>query len=378
MNFKTFFTTIFISILFLPVLQWKFNFINYQKLNEKREKIKFDSLKNTKEFEKYFNDNFGFRDLLIKSKNQIDYSFFKYSKQAYIGDNYWFADKKTITTQKHALDYMDPEVEKKIQNNIIEFNQKLKKQNITLVLLPIPLKYTIYPENFFFSQNQINNSGYLRFRKFFIDNPQIHFVDLYKVFTENKDQQQLYFKTDMHWTDIGAYLAAKETVKYLSQLSKSSSNWQHIPKTEIKKIVGGESESMALLFSIPENAPSLIKNWQECNQEPYPSSSVSNTKLPFCMHYRQGIKCQNKNLLPKTILIGNSFMLYFYSNGFLDNFEELYALHDLTNFQSLLQNIPQGTKYIVWEFFENQIPFQFQQTEWWQQLNKPIKFRDDL
>lgn len=378
MNFKTFFITIFISILFLPVLQWKFNFINYQKLNEKREKIKIDNINTTKDFEKYFNDNFGFRDLLIKSKNQIDYSLFRYSKQVYIGTDYWLADKSTITSQKNALDYLPRENEKKIQENIIKLNQKLKEQNITLILLPIPLKYTIYPEYFMLSPDQINKSGYLRFRKFFQDNPQIHFVDLYKVFTENKDQLALYFKTDLHWTDVGAYLASKEIVKYISQISKTNINWQYSPKFETREMIGSESESMALLFPISEKAPYLVKNWLECNQKPYPSSSVSNTKDPFCMHYQQSPKCQNKNLLPKTVLIGNSFMLYFYNNGFLDNFQELYALHDLTNFQNLLQNIPQGTKYIIWQFFENEIPYQFQQVEWWQQLDKPIKFRNDL
>jgi hypothetical protein len=66
-------------------------------------------------------------------------------------------------------------------------------------------------------------------------------------------------------------------------------------------------------------------------------------------------------------------MVFFYQNGLLDHFEKVYLLHDLANFQLLLQNIPQGTKFLIWQFFESEIPLQLQSPEWWDQLARPAR-----
>jgi hypothetical protein len=41
----------------------------------------------------WFDDRVGFRDLLIRSKNQVDYSLFHTSKKVFIGANGWLFDR---------------------------------------------------------------------------------------------------------------------------------------------------------------------------------------------------------------------------------------------------------------------------------------------
>ncbi|HET9353306.1 MAG TPA: hypothetical protein VFO32_04865, partial [Sphingomicrobium sp.] len=42
---------------------------------------------------KWFDDRAGFRDLLIRTKNQIDYSVFSTSRKVYVGSNGWLFER---------------------------------------------------------------------------------------------------------------------------------------------------------------------------------------------------------------------------------------------------------------------------------------------
>jgi hypothetical protein len=125
---------------------------------------------------------------------------------------------------------------------------------------------------------------------------------------------------------------------------------------------------MGLIWPITEIAIFQNKPSKNCGQQPFPARSGVTAPFPFAMTYHSPASC-HQNILPDTILIGNSFMLYFYDNGFTDYFKNLYTIHDLTNFQDTLANIPIGIRYVIWQFFETEIAYQFQQDLWWQQLN---------
>jgi hypothetical protein len=51
----------------------------------------------------WFDDRVGFRDLFIRTKNQIDYTFFRTSKKVYIGSNGWLF----LRGEDHAIEQLN-------------------------------------------------------------------------------------------------------------------------------------------------------------------------------------------------------------------------------------------------------------------------------
>src|SRR5690349_12092584 len=84
--------TILIGMIFiLPIVQQVFHAFSYPQLNENRllrTAPTWSSFKLLPEYlsglEGYLADTFGFRDLLIRTKNQIDLSLFSVSSKVYI------------------------------------------------------------------------------------------------------------------------------------------------------------------------------------------------------------------------------------------------------------------------------------------------------
>lgn len=378
--------TIFIVLLYLPVFQGTFNIIPIKQINETRQKANkpnsysllklFTKSRYSKEYEMYFNDNFGFRDLYIRIKNQMDYSLFNESSQAYLGEYPWLEDIDVIESQQVALDNMSNGQMDKIIKRMLDFSEILNKNGITLIIMPIPIKNTIYPE--YFRNGRIirpKPNGFIRFQNKMLSNSKFKIINVYKLFMQNKFDYPLYYKTDLHWNEIGAFLVSKEMVNEIAKLSGSNVVWKDSLEIYRKKFTGTTGEAMGLFNSISEKAPFQRKPQKACGGVDFPSMTVANVEAPFSMYYEHNSKC-SKPLLSQTVLIGNSFMLYFYNNGTLSYFDRFYTLHDFTHFSDVLQNIPRGTKYIVWEFFEIQIPYQLQNKEWWNQLEGGLLFRD--
>jgi len=99
--------------LVLPLLQTLYPIFGpvVAPLEERRAPSRFPSplllLGTTGEFaaalNNWFDDRVGFRDLLIRTKNQIDYTFFRTSKKVYIGSNGWLF----LRGEGHAIEQLN-------------------------------------------------------------------------------------------------------------------------------------------------------------------------------------------------------------------------------------------------------------------------------
>ena len=106
---KTIHFVLFLAFLCLPVL--KLTLIGEDRLiDEYRlpnqfpqdnfiEFFKYNS-RYSKKIEDYFNDNFGFRDFLVRCKNQIEYTLFRKSVNLTIGKGGWLYTKSRVENLK--------------------------------------------------------------------------------------------------------------------------------------------------------------------------------------------------------------------------------------------------------------------------------------
>ncbi len=298
-----------------------------------------------KNFEKYFNDNFGFRDVLIRIKNQVDYSLFRYSDEVLIGNNNWLFYKEEVERDEVRLEKMDDKHFISIKDKILALNAELKSKGITLVIMPIPEKNSIYPE--LNTQNTAKLPPVTRlnaFLTFFKSHPEVNVIDVPEILLSNKNKYPLYLKTDFHWNDIGAFLVSQKTIELLARQTNIPIEWKYPFVVNYNaNFSGGQNNSLAIFFPTLESEPTTdsVKQFA-ANSLPVPKFLDYHFKSSFG---------DSQVLLPKTVLLGNSFSLNFIHTGFFDHFSEIYYLRNY-NMRDIYKYIPEGTQIVIWQIIE--------------------------
>ena len=110
---RTVTVAMFAIILATPFLQEHLHLYKYRPLTENRLKIprptNWRTLFETgtpfaKKYEEYFNDNYGMRDLLIRTKNSLDYRLFRKSEKIVIGPDNWLFYRNVIEDMEILLE----------------------------------------------------------------------------------------------------------------------------------------------------------------------------------------------------------------------------------------------------------------------------------
>ena len=350
------FIILFLLILWAPLLQQYVHIFQFIPVIENRNRVALPKLsilpnifiqKNnyTKDFEKYFNDNFGFRDDLIRLKNQIDYTFFHYSDEVLIGKDNWLFYKEEVERDEVKLEKLNDAHFIDIQNKILALNERLKKGGITFVVMPIPEKNSVYPE--LMTQNTTKRPRITRltaFLAFFESHPEIIVMNVPRILEQEKQNNQLYLKTDFHWNDIGAYITSQKIVTLLAKASHTPVMWKYPLNVNYhENFTGGQNNSLAIFFPTLESEPST---------ETIRKFSTMSLPVPQFLDYHFKSNYQDTQiLLPKTVLLGNSFSLNFINAGLFDHFTEIYYLRNY-NMKKIDDYIPDGTRIVIWQIIE--------------------------
>jgi len=335
--------------------QLTFHIFQYEPITENRRRApapKFDSLhfllsnrEYTNSAEKYFNDNYGFRDILIRVNNQIDYSLFKVSKNILIGDNNWLYYKDSMEKTAVSLQQVNDSSFVEVVQHIKRINAHLKSKDIMLVVMPIPDKSTIYPE--FNTRNTIilsKKNQFASFMHILKADSEIHSVDVLSTFQSEKKRYQVFHKTDMHWNDVGATFTSIKTVELLAQLNNMSLSWLYPLKIHsYENFTGGQLAALALI------APHYELKLSTQGQKKYASQLIPMPKK-FDLHYKSSFD-QSIQLLPKTVVFGNSFTENLSDTGFVDHFSEIYIIRNF-DINTIDSYIPQGTQIVIWQINE--------------------------
>jgi len=111
-------------------------------------------------------------------------------------------DKKSLITLVEKINQLDKE---------LEYEGK-----ILLIVIP-PNKSTIYPQYMPDEIPVIGKGSRLDlFSNYLKNNTQVHIVDLAPVLLDSSKTQNLYFKIDTHWNDLGAYYGYREIMSLLT------------------------------------------------------------------------------------------------------------------------------------------------------------------
>ena len=217
--------SIFIGILFFPIINQGFSFVKDAPNLENRAKAKKPVLNIERldpfpsRYEKYYNDNFSIRSLLIGYFNLFNLYVFNKSP---------FLDKVTIGkdgwlyfTGEEMDTYFGNDNLKKAElytyKTELEYRKKyLKERGCEFYFLIAPTKPNIYPENIpYKNYNLDKKSRGEELLDYLNDSSDVETINVYNTLRENKKNGQMYFKLDNHWNSFGAFYATSEFIKVI-------------------------------------------------------------------------------------------------------------------------------------------------------------------
>lgn len=154
-------------------------------------------------YEEEFDNNLGHRNASLNLWNSMGYFLFKEGKKGVlIGQDGWL-----FTDEEFAYsDDFKSNIEQ--HKEYIRFVAKsLSANKVKLLIVPIPSKARIY-------QDKLGKYAFPSYWKLqyeeltdFFEQEKITYIDLLSVFSKNKEQN-IFLKTDTHWTPLGARTAA--------------------------------------------------------------------------------------------------------------------------------------------------------------------------
>lgn len=222
---------ILIAMLYLPFIQQYFKLVERVELNgaivqtkPKKLTLKswFDGTYQA-ENEKYINENFGFRNHLIRLHNQFAFSVFKRAKAngVVVGkENYLF--EIGYINAYYGKDFIGTEkITSKIQQ--LRFVQDtLSKLNKSIIFVIAAGKGSYYPEYFPDRCHQKKGITNYQVYKQQLQAYDINHIDFNAFFVSNKKTAKfpLYPQYGIHWSHYGMFLAADSMIKYIEGIQK--------------------------------------------------------------------------------------------------------------------------------------------------------------
>jgi hypothetical protein len=348
---KALFVTLFFVLLLLPAIQNGTGITLVTPVEEYRRKaeaplINLKALLHDRgdlhrKFLAWYDDRYGCRDLLIKLKTQIDYTLFSKSDRIHIGKEGWLYYRNVLDNQKPQVERQPRKAMHDYYEHIRTLALNLRDRGITMVVLRMPLKDAIYPEflpatvpHFPDKRNADLVSELLN------SSLEIVNIDVTAELKELKPSLQIFHKTDFHWTDPAGFHIARDLVNTLHRLEgKKGSLWSHELKISHKQFSGGQARFMPLLYAPEEISLFIEKTWQD-------ATTYEKGTPPFREIYRTKDDGAS-NLLPTTVVKGNSFFDALLRSGVQNYFKELYICQSNVTFPDVLQVLPVGTRYFV-------------------------------
>jgi hypothetical protein len=352
------FLIVFLVVLILPVTQQIFHPFRLSELFENRNRTEFPSGNIVKklitnpiaaqEYEKYFNDNYGFRDYLITKMNAIDYHAFNSSDNVVIGNNEWLEYRSVMEKDQINAERLTADQLKEIEARFLDLNSQLKAKGMTLVVVPVPNKNTIYPEHFTnvnFSRPAV--TAFMKLNNFFKSHNEIVSIDATTILTDAKEKYRVFPKNDFHWTEVGQFLIVEATVNKLGDISGTGIKMNQPLELDITKdgFRGGLNIALGIQPESRDDWVLVKKPWLE---------------------QANRAKIAGEPKLPLSLLVGNSFTGGFKELGFDDHFVQLNWLHsNVMNFLNQhLRDWPQ-TRYVIFQYLETEVGYKFGDPAWW-------------
>jgi len=303
---KLLFCIIFVFILLLPLWGFRYSIdkdwkAEKRRLAEKPEFIYERLFDYPGQFNRYFNDHYGYRKWLTYCYNYICYKYFYQSplpNNIFLGDDNWMF---YISVPELFLERQFTEQQLlTIKNNIERREKWCKERGIDFYLSITPEKMKIYPEHFpHYDTLKHDIIKLQQLKRYLEQNSHFRIIDPSDLLKEKKSQNQLYYKWDTHWNDIGAFWGYHKIINRIREKHTNIPIYKFedfdivekdIDKANIAVMIGVDSYYGKGLFLEPKKPynANLMTRYKHRDDE-YSEVviySTNNNKLPRLMMFR--------------------------------------------------------------------------------------------
>ena len=299
----------FVSLVFLAILFPIAKFNKKGTVSQKENRTlaeKPDSPFKFSGYDAYFQDRFGGRNRLVAIANFIDYSVFHKqikNSRAFKGKNDWFyyIDSKDGNNlddfyKKNLLTKAELE---SFRNSVRETAQWCKDNGIKYLFVIGPNKHSVYPENYMEERPEGITRADQMISVFKELGAPCVFPRDFLILQKDKNEAPLYYETDTHWNNLGAYYAF---VKIQEELAKLFPNTD-FPKIDYDFSVGYSESAGDIL-------PMLgIKTAKSTQVTATPKNGTFSDYFEYVKDEgREGVITKGKKEnLPKAIVFRDSF-----------------------------------------------------------------------
>ncbi len=257
---------------------------------------------------------------------------------------------------------------------VVDFSRQLRKKGIELIVIPVPGKASIYPENLASSvKPNLRVSAHTQRFSQLLREKGIDVFNLHKFFIEERTKHpkgpQLYMATDTHWTGHGVRLAAAKLAARIKQHPWFAKlpQVERYTRRQVQVIRRGDVPRMTQIprqeHLFPEESVTCFRVFDKKTQTPYEDPEDPQAA--------------------SILLLGDSFSRVFQTDepeaaGFISNlaYELQQPILSIVNDggastlvrQELAQSLDylEGKKLLIWAFVERDIRFGMQG---WQKID---------
>ncbi len=213
-----------------------------------------------RKFENFFNDHFGHRKAFLRFYNYTKVVWFKQSpnKTFLVGKDDWlFLGMPDVVKDFRGMTKLSNEQKNSWADRLMQKERFFRQKGVQYLFVVEPDKKTIYPEYYPDHINQLHSfSKRYQLTTHLPKETASYFLDLTEPLLKAKNYERLYFKTDSHWNDVGAFVAYQSIIKKINQWYPEISIIQrsNLVIREVESIGGGNAEGLMLDDLIGENA----------------------------------------------------------------------------------------------------------------------------
>lgn len=352
----------FIAVLWLPLAAMQSGFSGATALAENRKLAPLPQLsswrnldQSAKDGVKWFDDHFGFRDILVRAKTQIDYSVLGISSRIHLGTDGWLFYRSVMDVEKPATELMlrgQGELGRATDQAAVlagarALAHKLAARGVQLIVMVAPMKDQYYGNYLPHTARQLPQPRQITaLQEHLKQIPELIYLDSEPILRKAAQSRTVFHRTDFHWNAPAAFEVSQVLVNRLGQLEgRARPVWQHPLEIERRAFSGGEASFMPLFFPPTEQGLFVKPNWVE------PAHQLLRKQGPFEWVYKN--RQPQSAPLGTMVVLGDSFFDAMGESGTQIYFSNLYrARASDTNLNAVLAALPPDTRYFFLEFIE--------------------------
>lgn len=205
--------------------------------NENRTLLRFPSFKVNiwkipQKYTAHFNDHFPYRSEISAANSRLKIKYLDISpnpETVRIGKDGWlfFSEKNVREVSRGEVIYTDNELVN-IRKNLEKHEKNINGLGAEFYVFIPPLKHSIYKEKLPISMQRGVMNKHVQLMKYLKDYSNLNVIDVYPALMAKKDSVDLYYQTDTHWNQLGAFYAYQEFINEIHKKFPSVGK----PKTE--------------------------------------------------------------------------------------------------------------------------------------------------